>query len=108
MQENIAAAACGPHKEWGANRNTLLNRSLIRSKLDYGSIIYRSARKRCLKTLDPIYHGGLRLVLEVLRTSPSKSLYAEANEAPANIRSRIPGPPILHQIKVMSDNSGTP
>ena len=76
------------HKEWGADRNMLLlNRSLIRSKLDYGSIIYRSARKRYLKTLDPIYHGGLRLVLGAFRTSPAESLYAEANEAPTNIRS---------------------
>ena len=77
------------HKEWGADQNTLLllYRSLIRSKLDYGSIIYRSARKGYLKTLDPIYHGGLRLVLGDFRTSPVENLYAEANEASANIRS---------------------
>ena len=66
----------------------LLYRSLIRSKLDYGSIIYQSSWKSYLKTLDPIYHGGLRLVLLAFWTSPTESLYAEANEAPANIRSR--------------------
>ena len=77
------------HKERGADRNTLLlfYRSLIRSKLDYGSIIYWSARKSYLKTFDPIYCGGLRLVLGAFRTSPVESLYAVANEAPANNRS---------------------
>ena len=39
------------------------------------------------KTLDPIYHGGLRLIPGTFRTSPAESLYAEANEAPANVRS---------------------
>ena len=65
-----------------------IKRNQTRSKLDYGSIIYRSARKSYLKTLDPIYHGGLRLVLlEPLEHPPAESLYAEANEAPADIRS---------------------
>ena len=77
------------HKEWGVDQNTLLllHKSLIRSKLDYISFIYRSTRKSYLKTLDPIYHGGLKLVVGAFRTSPAKNLYAEANEAPVNIRS---------------------
>ena len=38
------------HTTWGADRTTLLQlyRSLIRSKLDYGSIVYGSARKSYL------------------------------------------------------------
>ena len=77
------------HKEWGADQKTLLllYRSLIRSQLDFGYFIYQSARKSYVKTLDPIYHGGLRLVLGAFRTSPAESLYAGANEPPANIRS---------------------
>ena len=76
------------HTEWGADRGTLLKlyRSLIRSKLDYSSFIYQSARRTYLKILNPICHGGLRLVLGAFRTSPVERLYAEANEAPANIR----------------------
>ena len=77
------------HKEWGADCKTLLLLyiSLIRSKLDYINFVYWSARKSFLKTLDLIYHGGLRfIILVAFRTSPAKSLYAEANEAPANIR----------------------
>ena len=77
------------HTEWGAGRGTLqqLCRSLIRSKLDYGSFIYQSARMINSKILNPICHGGLRLVLGAFRRSPVESLYAKANEAPANIRS---------------------
>ena len=70
------------HTDWGADRKVLLNlyRTIIRSKLDYGSIIYGSARKSYLKMLDPIHHQGLRLALGAFRTSPSESLLAEANE----------------------------
>ena len=70
------------HTDWGADRKVLLNlyRTIIRSKLDYGSIIYGYARKSYLEMLDPIYHQGLRLALGAFRTSPSESLLAEANE----------------------------
>ena len=67
---------------WGGDRSVLLNlyRSLVRSKLDYGSIVYGSARKSDLKCLDTIHHQGLRLALGAFRTSPVESLYAESNE----------------------------
>ena len=70
------------HTDWGADRKVLLNlyRTIIRSKLDYGSIIYGSARKSYLEMLDPIHHQGFRLALGAFRTSPSESLLAEANE----------------------------
>ena len=44
------------HTSWGADRTTLLHmyRSLIRSKLDYGSIVYGSARKSYLQMLDTV------------------------------------------------------
>ena len=43
---------------WGGDRSVFLNlyRSLVRSKLDYGSIIYGSARKSYLKCLDIFHH----------------------------------------------------
>ena len=67
---------------WGGDRSVLLNlyRSLVRSKLDYGSIVYGSARKSYLKILDTIHHQGLRLALGAFRTSPVESLYADSNE----------------------------
>ena len=80
------------HTDWGADRKVLLNlyRIIIRSKLDYGSIIYGSARKYYLEMLDPIHHQGLRLALGAFRTSPSESLLAEANEPSLyNIRLKL-------------------
>ena len=60
---------------WGADQTTLLKlyRSVVRSKLDYGCIIYGSARKSYLHMLDPIHNQGFR-------TSPVASLYVEADE----------------------------
>ena len=70
------------HTDWGADRIVLLHlyRSLVRSKLDYGGIVYRSARRSILKQLDPIHHQGLRIALGAFRTSPAQSLYTEAHE----------------------------
>ena len=55
------------HTSWGADRTTLLHlyRSLIRSKLDYGSIVYGSARKSYLQMLDTVHNQGLRLDWEL-------------------------------------------
>ena len=49
--------------DWGGDRKVLLHlyRSLIRSKLDYGSIVYGSASKTTFQMLDPAAHQGLRL-----------------------------------------------
>ena len=76
------------HTDWGADKSTLLElyKSLVRSKLDYDCFIYGSARKSYLRCLDSIHHLGLRLALGALRTSPVKSLYVEANEAPLSLR----------------------
>ncbi|GFR11489.1 putative rna-directed dna polymerase from mobile element jockey-like protein [Trichonephila clavata] len=73
---------------WGADRTSLLRlyRALIRSKLDYGCVVYSSACKSLLKILDPVHHQGLRLCLGAFRTSPVESLYAEAYEPLLDLR----------------------
>ena len=67
---------------WGGDRSVLLDLyiSLVRSKLDYGSVICGSAQKSYIKCLDTIHHQGLRLALGAFRTLPVESLYAESNE----------------------------
>ena len=69
------------HTSWGADRTTLLKlyRSLVWAKLDYGCIIYGSARKSYLQMLGPIHNQGLRLALGAFRTSVA-SLCVEADE----------------------------
>ena len=64
-----------------------LYRIFFRSQTDYCIFIYRSAKRSYLKELDPIHHQSQRLVLGPFRTSPIDSLYAEAHEAPLQIRS---------------------
>ena len=81
MFKSIESFKSPPHTSLGADWTTLLKLygSLVRSKLDYGCIIYGSARKSYLQMLDPIHNQGLRLALEAFRTSVA-SLYVEADE----------------------------
>jgi len=76
------------HTSWGADQEILLHlyRSLIRSKLDYGCIVYGSARGSYMRMLDPIQNHALRLCLGAYRTSPASSLSVEANEPPVYFR----------------------
>ena len=76
------------HTNWGGSKETLLelDRSLIRSTLDYGCFIYGAARKTYLKELNTIHHQGLRLALGAYSTSPIESLYTEADKPPLTLR----------------------
>ena len=76
------------HTDWGADAATLLKlyRSHVRSKLDYGSIVYGSARGSYLQPLDRVQNAALRICLGAFRTSPIPSLHVEANELPVNLR----------------------
>jgi len=76
------------HTSWGADQETLLHlyRSLIRSKHDYGCIVYGSARGSYLRMVDPIQNHALHLCLGAHRTSPTSSLCMEANEPPLYFR----------------------
>ena len=62
------------HTDWGADKVVLLRlyRALVRSKLDYGCIVYGSASKSVLRTFDAVHHAGLRICLGAFRTSPVK------------------------------------
>jgi len=76
------------HTTWGADQQTLLHlyRSLIRSKLDYGCVVYGSAQSSYLRMLDPVQNQALCLCLGAYRTSPSSSLCVLANEPPLYLR----------------------
>ena len=89
--------------EWGGDTETLLHlyRSLIRSKLDYASLIYGSTRPSYLKMLDPVQNQGLRLALGAYRTSPIPSLQAEAYEPPLHLRRKQPS--LQYALKLSSN-----
>src|SRR5215471_20655783 len=76
------------HHSWGADFHTLhlLYHTSIRPQLDYGSIVYNSAKKSHIGILDPIQNQALRLCLGAFRTSPIISMQVEANEPPLWLR----------------------
>ena len=76
------------HTSWRTDQETLLHlyRFLIRSKFDYGCIVYGAARGSYLWMLDPFQNHALRLCLGAYRTSPAFSLCMEANEPPLYFR----------------------
>ena len=76
------------HLKWGGDRDTLLMlyRAIVRSKFDYGCIVYGTGSNTNLRQLDSIHNSGLRLALGAFCTSPVSSLYTEANEAPLEER----------------------
>ena len=67
---------------WGSDRNVLLHlyRTLVRSQLDYGCIVYGSGNKQALNSLNSIHHQGIRLATGAFKTSPVESLYIESHE----------------------------
>ena len=79
--------------------------TLVRSKLDYGCIIYGSASKTALAKLDPLHNQGIRLSLGAFRSSPVESLYAAAHEPPLEIRRETLA---LQYILELKTNSGSP
>ena len=76
------------HFKWGVDRDTLLMlyRAIVRSKFDYGCIVYSTASNTNLRQLDSVHNSGLRLALGAFCTSPVSSLYTEASEAPLEER----------------------
>jgi ribonuclease HI len=74
--------------DWGADSATLLKlyRSHVRSKLDYGCVVYGSARPWLLQTLDRVQNAALRTCLGAFQTSPISSLRVEAGEMPLKLR----------------------
>ena len=63
-----------------------LYRGLIRSKPDYGCIVYGSASRSILRTLDAVHHAGLRICLGAFRTFPLHSLCVKAGETSLSLR----------------------
>ncbi|XP_055939430.1 uncharacterized protein LOC129969047 [Argiope bruennichi] len=73
---------------WGADRTSLLRiyQAVILSRIDYGCMVYGSARPSVLRKLDTIHHSALRICSGAFRTSPVESLYAICSQLPLNLR----------------------
>lgn len=79
------------HTKWGADPQSLLMiyKTLILSKIDYGSIAYSSARKSLLDILNKIQNLGIRYCLGAFPTTPIQSLHCESAIIPLEIRRKI-------------------
>lgn len=77
--------------KWGADKFILLHifDILLRSRIDYGSAIYSSARKSWLQQLDRVYVSGLRVAKGAFRTSPLDSIYVESGHLPPGLRRHL-------------------
>ena len=75
--------------KWGASAKVLrmFYIAYIRSKIDYGCVVYRSAADTHLQKLDVLQNACLRLILGAWKTTPILSLQAEAHIPPLNLRS---------------------
>nr|XP_034172329.1 uncharacterized protein LOC117600695 [Osmia lignaria] len=69
------------NNSWGADQEIIIQtyQALIRSKLDYGSIVY-SAKPNTLKTIDSIHNAALRIATGSYRTSPINSILFESKK----------------------------
>uniref|UniRef100_A0A8D8QTJ8 RNase H type-1 domain-containing protein n=1 Tax=Cacopsylla melanoneura TaxID=428564 RepID=A0A8D8QTJ8_9HEMI len=76
------------NRYYGANRDLLkkLYMTFTLPILDYGSIIYNSAKDTLLKQLDTVHHMGIRLINRAIKSTPIKSLYAESGIPPLEVR----------------------
>lgn len=73
---------------WGAHRTILLRfyNILILSRIDYGSIVYGSARPSALLPLDIIQNTALRIATGAYCTTPIESLQVDTGFAPLHLR----------------------
>jgi len=74
--------------EWGADSKTLMKIyvALIRSRIDYGSIIYNSANKQNLKSIETVSNEAMRIASRCFKTTPISSLQVITNEPPLQLR----------------------
>ena len=78
---------CISGKQWGADRNMLIRlyKSIIRSRLDYGSMFYNSANHSHIQKLDVIQNTCIRLAIGAQKSSPILSIEVESNVPPLKI-----------------------
>ena len=75
-------------QEWGADQHTILSmyRSLLRSRLEYGYIVYGSASRQVQRPLYAVTTEAIRIATGAFRSSPIDSLFILTNEMPPQIR----------------------
>ncbi|CAI6353822.1 unnamed protein product [Macrosiphum euphorbiae] len=91
---------------WGSETKSLLRiyKSLILSVIDYGAIIYNSAKSNTLNTINPIHNQGIRLATGAFRTSPVDSILCNAGELTLELRRHTQILKFISRIKSMPNH----
>lgn len=89
MSLNLLRALCGTW--WGASPSTLLvlYRSLIRSKIDYGGVLYMKASKTLLEKINVVHRRALRICIGAMISTRKEFLLSEAGEIPLDLRREL-------------------
>ena len=66
----------------GRQIKLMLYRALVRSKLDYGCVVYGCSRKSYMAKLAPVQNQGLRICLNAFRTTHAVVCLAVATLTP--------------------------
>ena len=92
--------------KWGADKETMviLYKTLIRSMLDYGSVIYHSASKTTMQKLDVIQSQSLRLCCGALKCTPVGALEVECGVSPLELRRNFQAQKSFIKYRYLSGN----
>lgn len=79
---------CMANINWGSDREILLSlyKSMILSRMDYGSAVYSSARISRLRVLESVHGMGIKLATGAFRTSPLIALCCDGGIPPLRFR----------------------
>lgn len=86
---NVLKAIC--HTKYGPDPNIslMVYKAYTRSILDFGSTWYSQAKNTNLQKLDKVHNKGLRICLQLLKSTPIDILMAESGEVPLSIRRKF-------------------
>jgi len=76
------------HTTWGSESETLIKifKSIIQTKLQYGSILYNSEKNTLTKYIDSNHNTGMRMAIGAFKSSPIKIIYNIAEEPTPNLK----------------------
>ena len=89
--KDINLLKCIKGQDWGCNKISLMTiyKGLIKSKLNYGSIIYNTASDYLLNKLQKLSNRALRIVTGCPKWSRATPLIIECAEIPLNLEREI-------------------
>ena len=73
---------------WGADKASLLRiyRTLIRSRLEYGSVVLHTASSKTINRLVSVHNQCLRIITGCIRSTPTAAMENECGEPPLHLR----------------------